>query len=184
MDEKKIKKLLEILAKKGVCRTGKRYLNTTKKDFQTLVKVWKGWPEYFCEHSETIIKTLRESLDTEMKKALAESNIYIDYEGDITLKSDTAIFFVGNTKANVVTEPFAMVKLYLFNEAQIDIKCTKNAYANIEAYDTTMVKLTNESDIEQVVFVYDEAKVEHEGIANIHMKEYNRGEVFNGKEVI
>ena len=99
MEQKAITSLLDRLVKKGVCKTGKRYLKTTKKDFQTLVKVWKGWPEYFCEHSKTIVEVLRGSLDEEAKKALQNNNIYFDFEGEVKLNSDTAVFFVGSSKA-------------------------------------------------------------------------------------
>ena len=94
MEEKKITRLLDKLVKRGVCQTGKRYLNTTQKDFSTLVKVWKNWPEYFCEHSKVIVEVLRDSLDAETKEALRAKNIFFDFVGDVKLDSDAAVFFV------------------------------------------------------------------------------------------
>ena len=181
MEQKAITSLLDRLVKKGVCKTGKRYLKTTKKDFQTLVKVWKGWPEYFCEHSKTIVEVLRGSLDEEAKKALQNNNIYFDFEGEVKLNSDTAVFFVGSSKAKVETVPFSIVKIYLFNEANIDLTCGAKSYANVEAYDETKIQVTNNSIIEPVVYSYDNAQVE--GETEIRKKEYTRGEVFNGNEL-
>ena len=184
MEQKAITQLLEKLVKKGVCKTGKRYLSTTKKDFDTLVKVWKGWPEYFCEHSQTIVEVLRSTLDGETKKALRAKNIFFDFKGDVKLDSDTAVFFVGNSKAEVELNTLAMVKIYLFNEAEVDITCRENSYANIEAYDTTKLQITNESFITSAVYSYDRSEVEIAGKANLFNKEYKRGQIFNGKEII
>ncbi len=182
MEQKAITQLLEKLVRKGVCKTGKRYLSTTKKDFDTLVKVWKGWPEYFCEHSQTIVEVLRNTLDGETKKALRAKNIFFDFVGDVKLDSDAAVFFVGDTKANVETNPLAMVKIYLFNEAEVKLTCNEDTYANVEAYDKTKLQLANKSSIRPVVYSYDDAKVEVVGRASIHKKYYKRGEVFNGIE--
>lgn len=184
MKQKEITSLLEKLVRKGVCQTGKRYLNTTKKDFSTLVKVWKGWPEYFCEHSKTIVEVLRGSLDAEALAALRGNNIYFDFEGEVKLNSDTAVFFVGDTKANVETLPLAMVKIYLFNEAEVKLLCNENSYTNIEAYDKTKLQVTNNSFITPAVYSYDSSEVEVIGVATVHSSEYKRGEVFNGKETI
>lgn len=43
--------ILTELAKTGVCNAGLRYLDSTDKSVDVLIKVWKRWPEYFCEHS-------------------------------------------------------------------------------------------------------------------------------------
>lgn len=176
-----IKKLLETAAQTGVCGTGKRYLDTHEKDVHTLVKVIKGWPEYFYEHSETIIDTIRENLDPETRSDLEFNNIFIDYKGEVQIDwSDTGVYFMGNSDVTVRMKPFAVLKIYVFNKAKVTIYPAANAIIDIEAWNDSAVIIHPEETAQASLYLYDQAQ--GTGAAKIKNKEYVRGQVFNGRE--
>lgn len=177
-----ISKLLECLAKTGVCQTGRRYLNSTGKDFETLIKVWRGWPEYWYEHSEPTIKTMRQLLTKEDKQALAKEFLFVDFEGEVTLNNHTTapIFVVGNSNVIFNAPHYKVAKLYLFNEAKVVFNIPENSILNIEMFDSSQLHVNNQTG-KCTVYKYDQSTVS--GHACIIEKEYIRGEIFNGKEI-
>lgn len=176
-----IYKLLECLAETGVCQTGRRYLNGTNKDLETLVKVWRGWPEYWYEHSEATIKLLRSFLTDEDKRALAGKFLFIDFSGEVRLDRGFSepIFIVGNSDIIVNMPAYMVGKSYLFNNAKAIFNVSDNAIFNIETFDTTHVKINNPQG-KCTIYRYDQSIVS--GTARIINREYIRGDVFNGNE--
>lgn len=179
--KKNIKRLLETAAQTGVCGTGKRYLNTQEKDVHTLVKVIKGWPEYFYEHSETIIDTIRENMDQETRNHLEFNNIFVDYQGDAQINwSDTGVYFIGNSDVTVRMKPFVVLKIYVFNQAKVTIHPADKAIINVEAWNNSQVIIHPEETAQASLYLYDQAQAT--GAAKIEKKEYKRNQVFNGRE--
>ena len=177
----KIKKLLETAAQTGVCRTGKRYLDTHEKDIHTLVKVIKGWPEYFYEHSETVIDTIRENLDEQTRDHLEFNNIFVDHEGEVQIDwSDTGVYFMGNSDVTVRMKPFAVLKIYVFNKAKVTIHPAGNAIIDVEAWNNSAVIIHPGEAATASLYLYDQAQ--GTGSAKITRKEYERNQVFNGRE--
>lgn len=176
-----IKKLLETAAQTGVCGTGKRYLDTHEKDVHTLVKVIKGWPEYFYEHSETVIDTIRENLDQQTRDHLEFNNIFVDHQGEAQIDwSDTAVYFMGNSDVTVRMKEFAVLKIYVFNKAKVTIYPAANAIIDIEAWNDSAVIIHQEETAKATLYLYDEAQ--GTGSATIRRKAYKRDQVFNGRE--
>ena len=166
-----IKKLLETAAQTGVCGTGKRYLDTHEKDVHTLVKVIKGWPEYFYEHSETVIDTIRENLDEQTRDHLEFNNIFIDHQGEAQIDwSDTAVYFMGSSDVTVRMKPFAVLKIYTFNQAKVSTRVSSSCAVIIHPEETAQASL----------YLYDQAQ--GTGAAKIKRKAYKRDQVFNGRE--
>ena len=176
-----IKKLLETAAQTGVCGTGKRYLDTHEKDVHTLVKVIKGWPEYFYEHSETVIDTIRENLDEQTRDHLEFNNIFVDHQGEAQIDwSDTAVYFMGNSDVTVRMKPFAVLKIYTFNQAKVTIHPAENAFISVEAWNNSAVIIHPEETAQASLYLYDQAQ--GTGAAKIKRKAYKRDQVFNGRE--
>lgn len=173
--------LLSTLAKVGICKTGKRYLRTTPRDMDTVIKCWKNWAEYFIEHSDFSLKTIRQFVSEDMKRELHANNLFVDLVGSVTIGSDNAVFVMGDSDVTITIEDWAVVKIYAFNNAKIKLIEGQRAYINIEAYNSAHVVAEAANDAKVTVYQYDNSIAE--GSANIHKKEYNRGEVFNGKEI-
>nr|DAU07296.1 MAG TPA: hypothetical protein [Caudoviricetes sp.] len=176
-----INRLLECLAKTGVCQTGKRYLNGTNKDLETLIKVWRGWPEYWYEHSEATIKLLRMFLTDQDKKTLAENFLFVDFFGEFRLNREFSepIFIVGSSNVVINMPAYMVGKSYLFNEAKAMFNVSENAIFNIETFDTSHIEINNPQG-KCTIYRYDQSIVS--GTARVIDKEYIRGNVFNGKE--
>lgn len=180
MEKKRIKTLLECLAKNGVCQTGERYLNRNQKNIATLAKVWRGWPEYLYEHSAFALDMLRKYLDSEDKVFLSKDFLFLDYTGTIKLGGISPIYLIGESEVTLTMDDFATAKIYLFNSAKVAIICNRNAYLNIETFDNSELKIINGEKGKCVVYQYDNSIIE--GVAKIEYKEYIRGKVFNGNE--
>lgn len=180
MGDKKIETLLGCLAKNGVCPAGQRYLNGTRKDMATLVRVWRGWPEYLYEHSALALALFRRYLDDDDRSYLARESIFLDFSGTVTLGGTTPVFFTGDSEATITMDGFATAKIYLFNNSRVTIRCNKNALLNIETFDDSRLDIVDGENGECVVYQYDSSTVG--GVARIKRKEYIRGEVFNGNE--
>lgn len=177
-----ISKLLDCLAKTGVCQTGRRYLNSTGKDIETFIKVWRGWPEYWYEHSETAIKAMRTFLTEDDKNTLAKELLFTDYEGKITLNNRNSfpVFIVGKSNIVVNVPSYAVAKIYLFNEAKAMFNVEENAIINIETFDMSSIKVNNRK-AQCTVYKYDQSEIT--GNVRVINKQYLRGEIFNGKEI-
>ena len=109
--------IIETAAQKGVCRTGKRYLKQTPKDAATLIKLMKAWPEYIQEHPDSALHIFRENMTDELQAQLVAANIFIDYQCEATIGSDTAVIVMGGGRITINTAPFAVTN-YLFNSTQ------------------------------------------------------------------
>lgn len=181
MGHKNIEILLECLAKNGVCQTGQRYLNGTRKDIATLAKVWRGWPEYLYEHSAFALAMFRKYLDNEDKLYLAKEFLFLDFSGTIELGNITPVFFTGNSKITLTMSEFATAKIYVFNNSEITINCNKNAFLNIEIFDDSTLNIIGGENGKCVVYQYDNSTIE--GVAKVVHKIYMRGKVFNGREL-
>lgn len=180
MKENNIKKLLEQLGGVGVCETGKRYLGGTKKDFQTLVKVWRGWPEYLYEHSEIALKFLRRFLTPDDMQRLSEESLFVDYAGEKMLNNTNPVFIIGDSDVKLSMKNYAVAKIYLFGAAKVEVRVSEKAIVNIEAFNDSSVVVNNEAHGRCTVYQYDRAAVQ--GNAVIVKKQYVRGEVFNGRD--
>lgn len=179
--EKNARAILELAAKTGVCRTGRRYLATTKKDIHTLVKVWKNWPEYFYEHSGTALEVVRANIDPEIQSHLKTNNIFVDYTGDAKIDtSDVAVYVMGDSETKITTTDYVVLKIYLFNRATVELRPAKNAIIEVEAWDNTKVIVHPEEEAKVNVYLYGDAQ--GTGSATFVKKEYERNTVFNGRE--
>lgn len=173
----------KIIKSGHVCQTGKRYVKGTPKDMSTLIKVAKGWPEYFYEHASEVIWTLREYLKEEELQQMLNNNIFIDtnLEEGQEIGNETAAYFLGTTNGILHIRPGAVTKLYLFNNAVLYIKPGQNSIISVECWNNTRVIIDQEPTAKAEVYLYDLAQAT--GDANIINKEYKRGEIFNGKEI-
>ena len=180
--ENNMETLLDLLARLGVCRTGRRWLNGTEKDFDTLVKVWQGWPEFLCEHSEQACRLLREYLTEEDKAKLADRYLFFDTARTATIgRFDKPVFLAGNSDVRLTLPDFAAVKLYVFDNAKVTCDLGNHAVLNLEAYNEASVTvLGNGNGCRTTAWRYDNAAVY--GADRLVNKEYRRGQVFNGKE--
>ena len=181
MENKDYSKLLNLLASTGVCKTGKRYLKGTDKGFDTLVKVMKGWPEYLYEHSEVAIDLLRKYIDNEDRSKLEKEGIYIDVVSAKlkTVKNNqTPIFILGNSTITLEGLDNQVIKVYVFNNSDVMILGGEGTFIDVEAWNNSHVELHTEKG---VAYCYDSATIETE--ARCVRKQYDRGEVFNGKEL-
>lgn len=179
-----IETLLDLLAKLGVCRTGRRWLNGTEKDFDTLVKVWQGWPEFLCEHSAEACRLLREHLTDEDKARLADRYLFFDIARTVTIERfGKPVFVVGGSDVRLTLPDFAFVKLYVFDNAVVTCELGSHAVLNLEAYNEASVTVRNSGvDCSATAYRYDNAAV-YGDVDRLVSKEYKRGEVFNGKEI-
>lgn len=176
-----IETLLASLSKLGVCRTGRRYLSGTKMDFDTLVKVWRGWPEFLCEHSEEACRLLREHLTADDRLRLAMENLFFDFRGVVTLeKTVHPVFVAGDSDVHIHIPEFAAVKLYVFNNSTAYVTMHDNAILNAETYDISQLRVYEGWRGKTTCYRYDGTDVM--GVERVITKEYVRGDVFNGKE--
>lgn len=172
--------ILTELAKTGVCNAGLRYLDSTDKSVDVLIKVWKRWPEYFCEHSCLATNTIRTMANDELLSRFAENNLYIDSRGEVALDSDVAVFFVGKSKSTIKTLPNSIIKIYVYNESDIEIEIGVGSKVNIEAYDASKVLVSNGTTENSKVYQYDDSFISCGG--TVVKKKYMRGDVFNGTD--
>ena len=174
-------KLLQQLSKIGVCKSGQRYLKTTKQDTDVLIKVWKKWPEYFCEHAEGVTSIIRSMLTHEIDEQLTRNNIYVDFVGSAETDSDNAIFFVGNCKSKINVKAWAVCKIYLYNKSHVTIEAGSNAVIFVEAYNNAYVEIKGDKTVKSSVYMYDSTV--SVGFAKVTKEQYMRGQVFNGREM-
>ena len=175
-----IEKLLSELSGCGVCQTGKRYLDGSPRDMATLVKVWRGWPEYLYEHSEFALSVLRKYLDGPAKEILAQEAIYVDHKGSAITHEASRVFFMGDSVADLQLDDYAVATIYLFNSAKVTLHCGENACVSVETFDDSRLNIYGGEKGRITVYKYDRSIVT--GAARIKPKEYKRGEVFNGRE--
>lgn len=173
--------LLERLSKIGVCRTGRRYLNMTDKDFHVLVKVWRRWPEYLYEHAELVCPILRAYLTEDDKARLAKEYLYLDYKGVVNLeKTQEHIFLLGNSDIRFITPEYGVHTIFLFNNSLATVDISTRAYCTVETYNYSFLRVVNGERGKCTCFKYDESEVH--GACKDIPKDYVRGDVFNGKE--
>ena len=168
-----------MLVRTGVCKTGKRYLKGADKNFDTLVKVMKGWPEYLYEHSEVAIKLFRKYIDEEGKHELAKNGVFFDFEGCKAIKSDLSpIFIVGRSNVNLAVLENETVKAYVFNDSVVNLLGKDSTFIDLEAWNGSRVELRSGKGI---AYSYDNATIKTD--MRVVRKQYNRGEIFDGKEL-
>lgn len=174
--------LLGKLSRLGVCRTGRRYLERTDKDFDTLVKVWRGWPDFLGEHAEEALPLLRRYLTATDKACLTERHLYVDQVrvAEVT-ESTYPVFVVGDSDVRLSIPEYGVVKLYVFNNARVTCDMGYRAILNIETYNTASVTLLGGYKGRSTCYCYDNSSAV--GVEKMVRKEYRRGEVFNGKEL-
>ncbi|MEG2004272.1 MAG: hypothetical protein RR057_06690, partial [Clostridia bacterium] len=150
------KELLKDLAKIGVCKTGKRYLYTTTQDLNTLIKIWKGWPEYWYEHSEYAIRLMRYCIDDIDKVILQKENLYLDTEGMFEVGcGESVVFIVGSSNITMVMKEYTATKIYIFNDSKVKINCSSTSIVNVEAWNDSSVKIESGKG---VVYIYVNAR--------------------------
>jgi len=178
--EKNAKTILELAAKTGVCRTGRRYLKSTPKDTDTLIKILKGWPEYLQEHGDLAVKILRENMDADIDQRLRQSNIFLDFEGKATIDNDTAVMLLGKSNVSITTKPFAVCKIYLFNDSISVITPGDNSIVDVETWHHSSAGITVNATAKTIGRQYDGTQII--GAGSTTTEHHARGEVFNGKE--
>lgn len=180
MDNKNYERLLNTLVKKGVCKTGKRYLKTTNKNFDVFIRVMKGWPEYLYEHSQEAVKQCRKFIEIDDKKELTSKGVFLDSKGVYEVKNHMSpIFVLGDSNVVLEVPNFETIKVYVFNNSTANIRAKENSYIDVEVWDNSHVQtLSNKV----VAYVYDKGSVE--GPVKKYKKTYEKGKVFNGKEVL
>lgn len=172
--------ILEAAAKNGVCNTGKRYLKRTPRDTATLIKLMKAWPEYIQEHPDSALAIFRENMTDDLQAQLVAANIFIDYQGEATIGSDTAVMLLGATRVDLNTEPFAVVKIYAFHESKAIIAPGDNAIIDVEAWNDSSIGVIKNTSANTTGRQYDNAQII--GADQLIKADHKRGEVFNGKE--
>lgn len=172
--------ILETAAQTGVCRTGKRYLKQTPKDASTLIKLMKAWPEYIQEHPDSALAIVRENMTDDLQAQLVAANIFIDYQGEATIGSDTAVMLLGATRVDLNTEPFAVIKIYAFHTSKAVITPADNAIIDVEAWNDSSIGVIKNTSANTTGRQYDNAQII--GADQLIKVDHKRGEVFNGKE--
>jgi hypothetical protein len=172
--------ILEAAAQTGVCRTGKRYLKQTPKDTSTLIKLMKAWPEYIQEHPDSALAIFRENMTDDLQAQLVAANIFIDYQGEATIGSDTAVMLIGATRMDLNTEPFAVIKIYAFHTSKAVITPADNAIIDVEAWNDSSIGVIKNTSANTTGRQYDNAQII--GADQLIKVDHKRGEVFNGKE--
>jgi|BioPla2DNA2_1021312.scaffolds.fasta_scaffold15299_2 hypothetical protein len=172
--------ILETAAQTGVCRTGKRYLKQTPKDTSTLIKLMKAWPEYIQEHPDSALAIFRENMTDDLQAQLVAANIFIDYQGEATIGSDTAVMLLGATRVDLNTEPFAVIKIYAFHTSKAVITPADNAIIDVEAWNDSSIGVIKNTSANTTGRQYDNAQII--GADQLIKVDHKRGEVFNGKE--
>lgn len=172
--------ILETAAQTGVCRTGKRYLKQTPKDTSTLIKLMKAWPEYIQEHPDSALAIVRENMTDDLQAQLVAANIFIDYQGEATIGSDTAVMLLGATRVDLNTEPFAVIKIYAFHTSKAVITPADNAIIDVEAWNDSSIGVIKNTSANTTGRQYDNAQII--GADQLIKVDHKRGEVFNGKE--
>lgn len=172
--------ILETAAQTGVCRTGKRYLKQTPKDTSTLIKLMKAWPEYIQEHPDSALAIFRENMTDDLQAQLVAANIFIDYQGEATIGSDTAVMLLGATRMDLNTEPFAVIKIYAFHTSKAVITPADNAIIDVEAWNDSSIGVIKNTSANTTGRQYDNAQII--GADQLIKVDHKRGEVFNGKE--
>lgn len=173
--------ILETAARDGVCQTGKRYLKQTPKDTSTLIKLMKAWPEYVQEHPDSALDIIRQNMDDDLQAQLTAANIFIDYHGSATIGSDTAVIVMGDSSIKIDTVSFAVTKIYCFNNSRASITPGDSSIIDLEAWNRSQVIISENESAITTAHVYDQAEVV--GVNKINKKEYQRGQIFNGKEI-
>lgn len=176
----KAQTILETAAREGVCNTGKRYLKRVPKDATTLIKIMKAWPEYIQEHPDSALAILRENMTDDLRNQLIAANIFIDYDGEATIGSDTSVIVMGDSRIEISITPYAATKLYFFNSSRAFISQADGSIIDIEAWNNSNVIISEKKSTISTVYIYDQAEVS--GAKIIKRKDYQRGEIFNGKE--
>ncbi|MCM1168893.1 MAG: hypothetical protein NC324_03045 [Bacteroides sp.] len=174
--------LLTELCKLGVCKSGRRYLERTEKDFDTLVKVWRGWPEFLTEHAEKALPLLRGFLTPGDRERLADRFLFVDHTGVRTVeKTVYPVFVLGDSDVMLELPDYAVVKLYVFNNALVTVNMGERAILNIETYGNSEVRVRGAVSAKSTCYRYDDSTVS--GVDEVRRAEHRRGEVFNGREM-
>lgn len=177
--------LFNELADLGVCASGRRLWSQSSKDTNMIIKVWKRWPEYFVEHSDSALEIVRRYFTSKQDKEKLEENcIYLDRNIDVDLGSEESVFVVGLSSGIIRIKDWATVKLYCFNTSNLKIECGFHSYVNIECYNSSKLSvLSNKGTC--TVYTYDDSIIDATmDSVNVVRKELKRGKVFNGQEVM
>lgn len=179
MEQSNYEKLLKALVKTGVCKTGKRYLKGSGKDFGTFIKVMKGWPEYLYEHADKSLPLLRRFIKEEDAKEMIKEGVFIDAKGAHIIESRMSpIFVIGDSSVCLRVKDYNNVKIYAFNNSKVTIERGQNCFVDVEGWNNAHIDSRSHKI---VVYLYDKSTVE--GDAKVSQKEYERGNIFNGKEI-
>lgn len=178
--------LFKELSDLGVCASGQRLWRQSSRDRNMIIKVWKRWPEYWVEHSEKALEIVRRYFSSESDLNQLESNrIYLDRDIDVELGSEDSAFVVGDSNVDIRVKDWSVVKIYCFNNANLNILCGYHSYVNIECYDSSHITVLSNSG-KCKVYSYDCSIVDTKGIVNnvdVVKKMVQRGQVFNVKEI-
>ena len=176
--------LFDELADLGVCASGRRLWKKSSRDVDMIIKVWKQWPEYFVEHSAPALKIVRRYFSSEQDlKGLEDNCILLDRNIDVDLDSEESVFVVGNTSGNIRIKDWATVKLYCFNNSNLNIECGIHSYVNIECYDSSALSILSNKG-KCIIYSYDKSVIDTpNSSAHVIQKDIQRGKVFNGREI-
>ena len=173
--------ILETAVQTGVCNTGKRYLKRTPRDAATLIKLMKAWPEYIQEHPDIALDIIRENMNDELRSQLIADNIFVDYRGEATIGSDTAIMLLGDSNLDVIIETFAVAKIYAFHQSRAIITPGDSSIIDVEAYNDTNIGIIKNASAKTTGRQYDNARIV--GAHHLINAEYTRTELLNGKKI-
>lgn len=173
-----IEGLLEEFSHHGVCSTGQRWLRGQKKDMDTLVHVWRRWPEYLFEHYDFAINLLRNMLSEDDIEKLASKKLFVDKNAEIeACAEEEPIFVVGKSNVTIHFSSYGTSRIYCYGECTLRVIGDSTTITMIDACNHSIVIV--EGSIHPTVFAYDESNVE--GNAKVVRKNKERGNVFNGK---
>lgn len=176
-----IEKLLEELSNHGVCETGKRWLRGQRKDMETLVHVWRRWPEYFMEHYDFALDVMRRHLTETDKEVLANNRLYIDEHFIVSGMQfpGEPVFLLGDSDITMCFEQFGTARFYLFGKSNLKVIGDSTTLLTIDMFGESALII--DGNMKPLVHRYNGNEVN--GFADIKDKTYCKGEVFNGKEM-
>lgn len=176
-----IEKLLEELSNHGVCETGKRWLRGQKKDMETLIHVWRRWPEYLQEHHDFVHGVMKGLLSEGDLMHLEKERLYVDRKNVILngIKfPHEPIFLIGDSNVELNFEDFGTAIIYCFGNSKLKVNGDETVILNIKLFNNS--KLFVNGNVIPNVVLCDNAVVE--GDAKTRIRELKRGSVFNGEE--
>ncbi len=143
------------------------------KNIDPIVKIVnhiKKNPEFLYSHADEFVTRMRKSLEPIGNFQLMVNFIFIDLKEKLRLPSNPNVYFLGDTDAEIRTEDFSVVKIYLFNNSRLNIRPGENSYLQIEAWGTSRAIIHPARKANVIIDLYDDSQAT--GATRIYRKIY------------